>query len=136
MPTDTSATNQALVVTIPATPAPALSPNARAHWRTKHREATELNSVARWSTVNTLAQRGMRGTWTGPITLHWIVAWGKGRKIMDQDNLIASLKHAQDGIAGAIGIDDKAFIVGSVSQDRDPDGIGFIRVALEQEVAE
>jgi len=124
-----------LVVTIPATPTRTLSPNGRAHWRRKHADAKDLKSAARWATVNALfANQGGRGNWTGTsITLNWLVAWEKGRRRMDSDNLIAALKAAQDGIADALGIDDKAFTVGTVTQERDIDGMGYIKCAIEQE---
>lgn len=127
MPTD------AIVVTIPGTPTRALSPNGRAHWRRKHADAKELKSAARWATVNALyakaAGDGLIGV--SPLTLHWLVAWERGRKRMDQDNLIASLKAAQDGIADALGLDDKCMIVGSVTQERDADGLGYVKCAIE-----
>jgi hypothetical protein len=122
-----------LIVTIPATPPRSLSPNGRVHWRRKHADGKELQSAARWATVNAIhtAPLGPRLI-TGPVTLHWLVAWERGRKKMDQDNLIAALKAAQDGIAGALGIDDKVMVVGSVTQERDTDGFGFIRCAIEE----
>ena len=129
--------SDALIVTIPQTPTRNLSPNGRAHWRRRHADAKELTSAARWATINALySQIGAGAMGDGRRTLHWLVAWEKGRKVMDQDNLIAALKAAQDGIADALGLDDRLFTVGSVTQDRDADGLGFIRCAIEKDVSE
>jgi hypothetical protein len=118
-----------IIITIPGTPPATLSPNGRSHWRRKHRDAQDLKSAARWATVNALHGRNAL---TGPLILHWLVAWEKHRKKMDQDNLIAALKAAQDGIAAALGVDDRCMIVGTVTQDRDADGLGYIKCAIEQ----
>src|SRR5699024_7489005 len=71
---------------------------------------------------------------TGPLVMHLTVYHGKGRKRMDDDNIIAWSKPLRDGIAQAIGIDDKHITTGTIDQLRDPDGLGFVEVTVESEV--
>lgn len=67
-----------------------------------------------------------------PVTARITVAWGKGRKRMDGDNLLASLKRGCiDVIAQKIGVDDKHFIFQPVEQTRDKEKLGYMVVTLE-----
>lgn len=68
-----------------------------------------------------------------PITIHILWAREKNRKIMDQDNLIASVKWFLDGIAKAIDVNDRNFIIGTVTQERDTTekAKGYVRFVLE-----
>ncbi len=117
-----------VVITIPMTPTRNLSPNGRAFWAKRHRDAQALKHATRWAVRND----GRSLYPFIPWTLHYVVAWEKGRKFMDDDNIKAALKYVQDGIAEEIGLaDDRCITVGTVTQTRDPDGCGFVKVAIE-----
>jgi hypothetical protein len=73
---------------------------------------------------------GVQKSW--PVTLHVTVARGKYKQALDDDNMVASLKYVQDGIAKAIGINDKHIhIARPVTQIRDAAGVGYIDVRIE-----
>lgn len=123
-------TRQHLIVTIPGTIDRRLSPNGRSHWRTVHTLKQEREYAAYYATFTATIET--RVEFTPPLVLHFLVAWEKGRKRMDDDNIKASLKSIIDGIADALGIDDKHITLGTVQQERDPEGRGFVRVAIEE----
>lgn len=128
--------SEALIVTIPGTPTRAMSPNGRAFWATRNRDVQQLRGDAKSATQEVIGRvytppfPDMPAT-SMPLTLHYVVAWERGRKRMDDDNLKAALKAAQDGIADALGVNDKHMIVGTVTQTRDQDKRGYIKVAIE-----
>ena len=78
----------------------ALSPNGRAHWRVVSREKTELSNT----TIGTLRAVAAPLPCGKPVTLTYAVHHAGIPP--DRDNLIASLKAAQDGIANVLEIDD------------------------------
>lgn len=69
---------------------------------------------------------------TPPLALDYTVARGKGRQPLDAGNCIASMKYVEDGIAHVLGIDDRHFRVGGMTQIRDPEGIGWIDVTIRE----
>lgn len=82
-----------------------LSPNARVHWATKARVAKKYRADC--AVLVRLARK-----LPPPIPVPILVTfYPPSRRKMDRDNLIASFKSAQDGIADAIGIDDSNFLV-------------------------
>jgi crossover junction endodeoxyribonuclease RusA len=86
-------------------PDKALSPNARLHWSkvSKHKKAQRKAAY-----VLTLAT-GIRSiAWEGDIHL-WIDFYPPDRRARDQDNMLASCKGLLDGLADALGVDDKRF---------------------------
>lgn len=66
-----------------------------------------------------------------PLTIHILWAREKHRKKMDNDNLIASCKWFIDGIAESIGVNDRNFVIGTVTQERDTIGKGYIKIVVE-----
>jgi hypothetical protein len=58
----------------------------------------------------------------------------RGRKRMDQQNAVGILKAHVDGIADAIGVDDRHITLATVHQDHDPAGAGFVRIVIEEGV--
>lgn len=54
----------------------------------------------------------------------------KGEKQKDADNLTASCKAALDGIARALGVDDRGWKIGTVTQVRDSNQIGYLKITL------
>lgn len=80
-----------------------LSPNARKHWRAispikrRYRTACALVTLA-----------AGQGKLTGRHSLH-IEFFPPNRRPRDRDNLLASIKFGLDGMADALGINDKHF---------------------------
>ena len=122
--------SDSITITIPGTVDRRLSPNGRAHWRTVHQLRTELKERAQLSTM--AAGIGWDTPIREPLTLHVLVAWEPRRKTMDDDNLWGSFKAARDGIATTLGINDSRMRCGSITQIRDPEKRGFIKVAIEE----
>jgi hypothetical protein len=65
-----------------------------------------------------------------PYVLDYVVARAKGKQALDDDNIKAGLKYVQDGIAATLDINDRNFTVGTVTQIRDPDGVGYVDVTI------
>lgn len=86
-------------------PAKELSPNARVHHMVKHRFAKAAKTEAGWATKMV---RPFSWGSDGPFDIH-IRAYPPINRNRDADNLIASLKSAFDGIADALGVNDKLF---------------------------
>lgn len=135
--TDTLGTEQdaqrgaeTVTITIPGTLDARLSPNGRAHWRTVHRLKQERKHAAFYAALGEGTHDAL-SMLTAPLTLHVLVAWESRRKMMDDDNLWAAFKACRDGIAEAIGVDDRHMVCGSITQTRDDEKRGFIRVAIE-----
>ena len=120
----------ALTVTIPGTPPRALSPNARVGWQTKARYTRVFRTMAY---LSTLSAGGGTFAGDGPIYLAVTYAWGKGRRTVDGDNALALGKAALDGVADALGVNDRRFRCAAVEQVRDPAGVGYTTIALWQE---
>jgi len=119
-----------LIVTIPGTPPRELSPNARVHWRVRSKHTKAYRETASLATV--VAGRVLFDG-DRPIKVNVTYAWEKGRRVVDDDNGWAMMKAGRDGIADALGVNDKAFRSGSVEQVRDPEGRGYTVVELWQE---
>ena len=92
-----------IVITLPW-PSPLLSPNARVHWSKKSRAAKAHRKASHVLTK----MSGAVIDWEGEAHL-WITFYPPDRRARDDDNLIASFKSSRDGIADALGIDDKRF---------------------------
>ena len=87
----------------------ALWSNGRAHWRVKAREAKKLRAEAMWATKAANVRIG-----DSPIPVHIVVHQKRLGRTVDKDNAIAAAKHALDGIAAALGIDDRHFCAPTV----------------------
>jgi crossover junction endodeoxyribonuclease RusA len=122
MPTD------ALVITIPGTPDRCLSQNARVHWGNRARATKQARNDAYYACRNANAEMWEPAP---PITIYAVIAWEKGRRMCDQTNALGLLKATVDGIADAIGVDDRHITLATVQQERDEDGRGYIKVAIE-----
>lgn len=106
-------------IVIPATPSPILSPNARGHWAPKARAAARFREAARLATLGALSP-DLRDDLADIPEIGYTVAvsWERRRTGMrDEDNVLASCKAAIDGVAEAIGIDDRRFRVRGISLD-------------------
>lgn len=102
-----------------------LSPNARSHWAVKSKAAKAYRNVCRL----VAHEAGLRGIdWDGTVHL-WITFYPPDRRARDDDNLIASLKNGRDGLADALGIDDKRFRIHPWVSDKVVKG-GVVKVRL------
>jgi crossover junction endodeoxyribonuclease RusA len=122
-----------VVVTIPGTPDKCLSPNnirSERHWAPRAKVTKQARHDAYYACRNANVEMWEPDP---PITIHAVIGWEKGRRGYDPDAAHAMLKPYIDGIADAIGIDDKHITLATVTQDRDAEGKGFVKVAIEQE---
>jgi hypothetical protein len=123
-----------LTITVPIQIERGLTPNGRVHWRTKSRLIREARDTARLATLEVVNPNDpyecfQTSQW--PLTLHYVIGLGKRRRPLDQTNAIAAMKSIEDGIADILAIDDKHFVVGSMTQTRDPEGRGYVKVAIQ-----
>jgi len=103
-------------------PPKALSPNARTHWRAKA-PITKAYKQACWALCK---EAGMVAPDSGDIHL-FIDYYPPDRRARDQDNMISSSKALFDGIAAALGVNDKRFRLHPYVKDEIG---GFVRVRL------
>lgn len=126
---------QTLTVTIPAVIERAMTLNGRGHWRRRYaaeRAAKHATAMAMSQAIDLEDPRAcfQRARW--PLTLDWEIGLAKGRRRMDMDNAIGGLKSVQDQIARCLGMDDRFMVTGTVTQVRDPEGLGFVRVTITE----
>lgn len=88
-----------------------LSPNARLHWRARLKPKQIAKTSAWAATVATpgfYETRRALGEGEGPIAVQ-IRFYPPDNRRRDDDNIIASFKAARDGVADALGVDDRRF---------------------------
>lgn len=107
-------------------PDKALSPNARTHWAVKagaakrqRRDAYIAAKQAGWDCED----------WVGRRIHLWIDFYPPTRRMPDDDNMLARMKPARDGIADAIGIDDRMFVSHPYVHDEARKG-GEVRIRI------
>lgn len=94
-----------LEITLPWPPKE-LSPNARLHWSKKSKAAKGYRHACYMLAIQSGAKAGI--PWVGDIHL-WIDFYPPDRRHRDDDNMIAAFKAGRDGLADALGVDDKRF---------------------------
>ena len=116
-----------VTVTLPI-PDRCLSPNRPSHWAVKAKAAKRQHAVAFCETAEvlhdltihggTMSKSDLRSAATLGVRCRWFC---RDRRRRDTDNLLASMKHAFDGIAEALGVDDRIFVhwPAVVGYDRD-----------------
>lgn len=88
-------------------PERSLHPNARVHWSKKAAIAKVARGEAYWTSV----QKGWRYLTVPPGPIHvWIDGYPKDRRARDADGLLSAMKPALDGIADALGVNDRRFV--------------------------
>lgn len=106
-------------------PDKALSQNARIHWSARAKAVTAARTDVAW-----LVRAAV------PHKLDWqavalsVVFHPPSRRRYDRDGLIGRMKALQDGIADAIGIDDRHFI--PTYRVGEPVKGGLVRVSLSE----
>ena len=103
-----------MIVDLPY-PSPPLWPNKPGHWAAKARERKKHK---KWAYHAALAEWRSQAT-AGQVTVHILVYPKPTGPHPDKDNVVASAKAYIDGIALAIGIDDKHFSAPTVSFSRE-----------------
>ncbi len=91
-----------------------LSPNSkrRSHWRSYNDVAANARADAADYTIAALtphlpaARRDLEGDGTIPVT---VTFYPPDRRHRDDDGMIGSFKHARDGIADALQVNDRRF---------------------------
>ena len=84
-----------------------LHPNSRGHWSKRAKAA----KAARASAHLIALEAGWHREQVPDGRLHvWIDGYATDRRRRDADGLLSSLKPALDGIADALGIDDRRFV--------------------------
>jgi crossover junction endodeoxyribonuclease RusA len=123
-------TTTSITIRLPICPDAALSPNARVHWRRKAAAVKELRQVARYVACMSMWSQHWT-TATGPVTVRATIGWGKGRRAMDGDNALSTLKAAFDGLTDAeLWSDDRRCRFEPVAQVRDPEGRGYVEIEV------
>lgn len=93
-----------------------LSPNARTHWARKARAAKKYKAQAH---VSTMVMHAEGADWSRAKVR--VKMWNRTKHRWDGDNLLSAMKSAFDGIAEALGVDDKEWTHLPCVQDTDPD---------------
>lgn len=112
------------VVILPWPPR-ALSPNARTHWRAKAPIAKAYKQAC-WALT---LEAGVAVPDSPKLAL-WLDFVPPDKRHRDDDNIIAAFKSGRDGVALALGIDDKRFRCYPYVRD-DQIG-GFVRVRITE----
>lgn len=100
-----------------------LSPNARVHWTVRSRNAKSYRSAC-----HLITKMARPEVPAGQIVLA-LEFVPPDRRARDDDNLVASFKAGRDGIAEALGVDDKTFVTEfRMSTETRPGGM--VRVTL------
>lgn len=123
-------------VTIPGTPHTCLRPNDTSHPRTKARHRKKQREDAYLATINVVnAARLGRDMAAFPagkrLRINVTVGWENGRQRHDDTGVRGALKGLEDGFAQAIGVDDVWFDWNAVTQVRDSEGRGWVRICAE-----
>lgn len=100
-----------------------LSPNARGHWSKKAKAAKAYRLVCFYLAK----EAGMAAPADGPVNLR-IEFVPPDRRPRDLDNMLASIKSGLDGLAEAIGVNDKRFTLTLSVSDQVG---GMVKVGIE-----
>lgn len=107
-----SLTVRTLTVTM-LLPDPLLTPNLRLHWGARARHTSAQRSYARWAVPWDLAIEAMfEGVERVRIDVE--VRPRPRMKRLDDDNFWSAMKATRDGLADALGFDDKQFVIGTL----------------------
>ncbi|QDP55342.1 MAG: hypothetical protein Tp176DCM1853251_26 [Prokaryotic dsDNA virus sp.] len=82
-----------------------LSPNSRAHWRTKAAAAAKYKADCQYAAM----AAGIRQI--PAAALHVSITFHPPRNTGDLDNMLAAMKSGLDGIAAATGVDDRRWSI-------------------------
>lgn len=103
-----------------------LSPNARVHWSVRARATKAFREQAYWLAK---ASSLPRVAFDGPIAFR-VEFQPPDKRHRDDDNIIAAFKSARDGIADALGVNDRRFAASYLFNPRPVKG-GKVIVTVE-----
>lgn len=106
-------------------PHKALWPNGRSHWGTV---ASQKAKHRQWALLATVVAMGDWQYAGGAIKLTVLVYPKPKGPLPDQDNVVASCKAYFDGIADALGVDDRHFTAPKVEFAAEREGRFVVRV--------
>ena len=113
-------------ITLPWPPS-ALNPNARhAHWSVKAKAAKAYRTACK-----ALAEAHGVVAPDSPKIALWVEFVPPDRRHRDDDNMVASFKAGRDGLADALGVDDRRFVCRHTVSDEVG---GMVRVSITPEV--
>lgn len=81
-----------------------LSPNARVHWRQRHKHAQAYRQAC------ALLTKAARVIIPAGKLYFWVEFCPPNRRSYDDDNLLARFKAGRDGVADGLGVDDRNFM--------------------------
>lgn len=114
-----------LTYTLPWPPI-ALNPNSRPHYMVLARSKKAYRASCGWS-AREQGAKPLDGESDARINVH-LVFVPPDRRARDEDNLVASMKSGLDGLADALGVDDKRF---RLTQEIELGRIGgYVRVTV------
>jgi crossover junction endodeoxyribonuclease RusA len=90
-----------------------LNPNDRSHWHAKSKVKKDYRAAC-WAITK---QSGVVIDWEGDIHA-WIDFYPPDRRHRDDDNMIAAFKSGRDGVADALGVNDKRFRIHPYVKDQ------------------
>jgi crossover junction endodeoxyribonuclease RusA len=100
-----------------------LSPNSRIHWGEKSKIAKKY----RHDCYLLCKAANLAAPETDGKLVLWMTFFPPDKRARDDDNLVASFKNGRDGIADALGIDDKRFICRPFVHTETG---GYVRIAI------
>ena len=109
-------------------PPSVLSPNSRTHWAPKSRAAKAYRNSCFWCTKAS----EILIDWDGIVHV-WIKFYPPDRRHRDDDNVISAFKAGRDGVAEALGLDDKRFRIHPWLSDRPVKG-GCVQLSFNKSV--
>ncbi len=115
-----------LDIFVPLQPDPALNPNARGHWSKRHTASQMARGAAKYATVDALSRRSTAFPKDHAVEVSFVIQWGKGRRILDEDNALGALKPYIDGVADALERNDRTFLMKTPEQVRSPGTPGVL----------
>ena len=86
-----------------------LSPNSRTHWAQTAKASKKARNEAYWATMEYGYGKLTFAGYDGKLHL-WIDFYAKTRNYPDADNCLSSMKGSIDGIADALGVNDRRFV--------------------------
>jgi crossover junction endodeoxyribonuclease RusA len=103
-----------------------LSPNARVHWRKRHKHAKAYRLACG------LITKAARNEAPDGKLYFWVTFFPPNRRKLDDDNLIGRFKAGRDGVADGLGIDDARFM--TTVNIGDPVPGGSVRVHIRGQI--
>jgi hypothetical protein len=115
-------------IDLPFVPPTCLGPNHKGHWSEKWAATGEVRG---WTK---LMARQQYGDFTGQeeVVVSAEIGWAGNRKPVDENSAWGSvMKAVQDGLQDWLGINDRQFRTGTLTQVRDPEKKGYVKLWLE-----